>query len=70
MEFEPTTEGTKQETMEIEMTPVCIDMKKKAKKAAARPANILCPKISKNYTTLIIKIYPTNFFKIQTQPAS
>ena len=69
MEFEPTTEGTKQETMEIEMTPVCIDMKKKAKKAAARPANILGRKTSKNCPSFILKFQTTNFFKSQTQPA-
>jgi len=70
MDFEPTTDEIEQETMELEMTPVCIDMKKKAKKASARLANIMCRKTSKNYFRFNLKLQTTNFFKSQTRLAA
>ncbi len=56
MDFEPTTDEIKPDKMEMELTPVCIDARKKAKKAAARLANIMCHKTSKNYPSYIPKL--------------
>lgn len=69
MDFEPTIDELKQDAMELELTPVCIDARKKAKKAAARLANIMCHKTSKTHFSFNPKLQTKNFFKSQTRLA-
>lgn len=69
MDFEPGKDELKKETMDMEMTPVCIDIKKKAKKGS-RAANILCHKTSKTYSLILPKLQTTSLFKSQTQLTS